>query len=36
VTAVAEIGNWKFTPGRITQALMNDYSAEVQPKAAAA
>jgi branched-chain amino acid aminotransferase len=36
VTAVAEIADWKFTPGRITQALMNDYTAEVQPKAAAA
>jgi branched-chain amino acid aminotransferase len=36
VTAVAEIADWKFTPGRITQTLMNDYSAEVQPKAAAA
>lgn len=36
VTAVAEIANWKFTPGRITQALMNDYNDEVQPKAAAA
>jgi branched-chain amino acid aminotransferase len=36
VTAVAEIADWKFTPGRITQTLMNDYTAEVQPKAAAA
>ena len=36
VTAVAEIGNWKFTPGRITQALMSDYTAEVQPKGKAA
>ena len=36
VTAVAAIADWKFTPGRITQALMNDYTAEVQPKAAAA
>ena len=36
VTAVAEIADWKFTPGRITQALMNDYTAEVQPKAVAA
>jgi branched-chain amino acid aminotransferase len=36
VTAVAGIADWKFTPGRITQALMNDYTAEVQPKAAAA
>jgi branched-chain amino acid aminotransferase len=36
VTAVAEIADWKFAPGRITQTLMNDYTAEVQPKAAAA
>jgi len=36
VTAVAEIADWKFTTGRITQTLMNDYTAEVQPKAAAA
>ena len=36
VTAVAEIANWKFTPSRITQALMSDYSAEVQPKGKAA
>jgi branched-chain amino acid aminotransferase len=36
VTAVAEIGNWKFTPSRITQALMRDYTAEVQPKGKAA
>jgi branched-chain amino acid aminotransferase len=38
VTAVAEIANRKFTPSRITQQLMNDYTAAVQPngKAAAA
>jgi branched-chain amino acid aminotransferase len=36
VTAVAEIANWKFTPSRITQALMSDYIAEVQPKGKAA
>lgn len=36
VTAVAEIANWKFTPSRITQALMSDYTAEVQPKDKAA
>jgi branched-chain amino acid aminotransferase len=36
VTAVAEIANWKFTPSRITQALMSDYTAEVQPKGKAA
>jgi branched-chain amino acid aminotransferase len=36
VTAVSEIANWKFTPGAITKQLMEDYTAEVQPKAAAA
>src|SRR5271166_6001709 len=36
VTAVAEIADWKFTPGRISQTLMNDYTAEVQPKGKAA
>jgi branched-chain amino acid aminotransferase len=36
VTAVSEIADWKFTPGRITQALMSDYTAEVQPKGKAA
>jgi len=38
VTAVAEIANWRFTPGAITKQLMDDYTAEVQPngKAAAA
>ncbi len=36
VTAVAEIANWKFTPSRTTQALMSDYTAEVQPKGKAA
>jgi branched-chain amino acid aminotransferase len=32
VTPVAEIAEWKFTPGRISEQLMADYSAEVQPK----
>lgn len=32
VTPVAEIADWKFTPGRISEQLMADYSAEVQPK----
>ena len=32
VTAVSEIADWKFTPGRITKQLMDDYTAEVQPK----
>jgi branched-chain amino acid aminotransferase len=36
VTAVGEIAQWKFTPGRITQQLMSDYTAEVQPKGKAA
>jgi len=36
VTAVAEIAQWNFTPGGITKQLMEDYSAEVLPKAAAA
>jgi branched-chain amino acid aminotransferase len=36
VTAVSLIGDLAFTPGRITQQLMSDYSAEVQPKGAAA
>ena len=36
ITAVAEIANWKFTPSRITQALMSDYTGEVQPKGKAA
>ncbi len=36
ITAVSEIANWKFTPGRITQQLMADFAAEVQPKGKAA
>jgi branched-chain amino acid aminotransferase len=32
VTAVSEIADWKFSPGRITQTLMSDYTVEVQPK----
>ncbi len=36
VTAVSQIADWTFTPGRITQQLMNDYTAEVQPKGKAA
>ena len=32
VTAVSEIAHWRFTPGTITQQLMADYTAEVQPK----
>ena len=36
VTAVSEIAQWKFAPGAITQHLMADYTAEVQPKGKAA
>ncbi|PNG25373.1 branched-chain amino acid aminotransferase [Methylocella silvestris] len=36
VTPVAEIGPYKFTPGAIARALIDDYSAEVQPKQKAA
>jgi branched-chain amino acid aminotransferase len=32
VTAVSEIARWRFTPSTITQRLMDDYTAEVQPK----
>jgi branched-chain amino acid aminotransferase len=36
VTAVSEIAQWRFTPGAITNQLMKDYTAEVQPKGKAA
>ncbi|MEW6642537.1 MAG: branched-chain amino acid aminotransferase [Pseudomonadota bacterium] len=36
VTPVAEIAHWTFTPGAITKQLMEDYTAEVQPRKAAA
>ncbi len=36
VTAVSEIAQWKFAPGAITRQLMDDYTAEVQPKGKAA
>ena len=36
VTPVSEIGPYRFTPGEISRNLMNDYSAEVQPKHAIA
>ena len=36
VTAVSEIAEWRFTPGAITKTLMDDYTAEVQPKGKAA
>jgi branched-chain amino acid aminotransferase len=36
VTPVAEIGPYTFQPGNISKTLMEDYMAEVQPKAKAA
>jgi branched-chain amino acid aminotransferase len=36
VTPVAEIAQWRFTPGTITKQLMDDYTAEVMPKGKAA
>jgi branched-chain amino acid aminotransferase len=33
VTPVAEVGPYRFTVGEITRALMDDYSALVQPAA---
>ncbi|GJE19246.1 branched-chain amino acid aminotransferase [Methylobacterium marchantiae] len=36
VTPVSEIGPYRFTPADMTKTLMDDYSAEVQPKAIAA
>ena len=36
VTAVAQIDKWNFNPGGITKQLMDDYTAEVQPKSRAA
>jgi branched-chain amino acid aminotransferase len=32
VTPVSEIAQWKFKPGAISEQLMKDYTAEVQPK----
>ena len=32
VTPVSEIAQWRFTPARISEQLMRDYAAEVQPK----
>jgi branched-chain amino acid aminotransferase len=32
VTPVSEIAHWHFSPGDITTQLMEDYTAEVQPK----
>lgn len=36
VTPVSEIAQWTFTPGKICEHLMNDYTAEVTPKQKAA
>ena len=36
VTPVSEIGAYRFTPGTICRTLVADYTAEVQPKKAAA
>jgi len=36
VTPVSEVAQWNFKPGGVTKQLMDDYTAEVQPKAAAA
>lgn len=36
VTPVSEIGPYRFTPSAISRALIDDYSAEVQPKQKAA
>lgn len=36
VTPVSEVGPYTYTPGNISKTLMEDYMAEVQPKAKAA
>jgi branched-chain amino acid aminotransferase len=36
VTPVSEIAHWRFTPAAITKQLMDDYTAEVNPKGNAA
>ena len=36
VTPVSAIAKWKFKPGAISEQLMKDYTAEVQPKGKAA
>jgi branched-chain amino acid aminotransferase len=36
VTPVSQIAHWSFNPGGITKTLMEDYTAEVQPKGKAA
>jgi branched-chain amino acid aminotransferase len=32
ITPVSEIAHWTFAPGKISEALMADYTAEVQPR----
>lgn len=36
ITPVGEIADWRFTPGNLTKQLLDDYTAEVQPKGKAA
>jgi branched-chain amino acid aminotransferase len=36
ITPVGEIGPHRFTPGAMTATLIDDYTAEVQPKSKAA
>lgn len=36
VTPVSEVGPYRFTPAAISRAMLDDYSAEVQPKSKAA
>ena len=36
VTPVSEAGPYKFTPGAISRAMIDDYTAEVRPKQQAA
>ena len=36
VTPVSEIAQYRFTPAAMTKTLMDDYTAEVQPRAKAA
>jgi len=36
VTPVSEIGEHTYKPGKISETLINDYTAHVQPKKVAA
>ena len=36
ITPVSEVGDFRFTPGAVTQALIDAYSEAVQPKRVAA